>query len=133
MAMFSNEAPKAEKVERSIFPPRGRIGRVTYATRRAVALLACYFAGWLRAIAQGSGFQPLATCLICVVFAFMVVTSLKRLHDMGYSAWAVIILGGIFPLLALLPGEQGSNAYGNPPLKPFAGNANNIQRPPIAK
>jgi len=114
------ETTQAKYSERSIFLPHGRIGRVTYGVRWTAVMFGFYLAGTLNAETLGSGFESLPRYLAYLLFAFMVMTSIKRLHDMGYSAWAVIFLGPVVPLLLLLPGDAGSNAFGNPPPKsPF--------------
>ncbi len=50
------------------------------------------------------------------VFAFMIITGIKRAHDMGYSAWGVILLS-LLPILFLLPGAKQSNQYGPVPTR----------------
>lgn len=118
MAVISNGGPNAEKAQRSIVLPRGRIGRVAYGVRWAVILIAYPVLGPLQRATTGSDPNALVKCLFYVLFAFLVITSIKRLHDLGYGAVAVIFLGPIVPLLLFVPGERGPNAYDNPP-SPF--------------
>jgi|GEM_PF-1979985 uncharacterized membrane protein YhaH (DUF805 family) len=106
--------------ERSLFLPHGRIGRVAYGLRWAGVLAAYAVLGSVQHATIGSEPDALVKCLSYVLFAFLVITSIKRLHDMGYGAAAVIFLGPIVPLLIFAPGERGPNAYGSPPPKPFA-------------
>ncbi len=107
--------------ERSIFLPHGRIGRVAYAVRWAATLAAYAALGSVQHATIGSEPNALVKSLSFVLFAFLVITSIKRLHDLGYGAVAVIFLGPIVPLLLFAPGEPGPNTYGNPPPKPFSG------------
>jgi uncharacterized membrane protein YhaH (DUF805 family) len=108
--------------ERSIFLPHGRIGRVAYAVRWA-AILAAYAAmGSVQHATIGSEPNVLVKSLSFVLFTFLVITSIKRLHDLGYGGVAVIFLGPIVPLLLFAPGERGSNTYGDPSPTPFSGN-----------
>ena len=64
--------------------------------------------------------------LVSSVFALvllvpMITVSVRRLHDIGYSGWWLIIaaipyLGGIFTLIiGLMPSQVGENKYGWPP------------------
>ncbi|MBI1178446.1 DUF805 domain-containing protein [bacterium] len=120
MAENPNTQIELEKAgERSIFLPHGRIGRFAYGVRWAIILAACAFLGSVRHATTGSEPNALVKCASYVLFAFLVVNSIKRLHDMGYGAAAVIFLGPIIPLLLFAPGECGPNAYGHPPPKPF--------------
>lgn len=63
--------------------------------------------------------------LVFVVFSCM--TAAKRLHDVGWSAWLLLIalipaVGGFFSiLLMIIPGNAGSNRYGPPPPPNHAG------------
>lgn len=63
--------------------------------------------------------------LVFVVFSCM--TAAKRLHDVGWSAWLLLIalipaVGGFFSiLLMIIPGNVGSNRYGPPPPPNHAG------------
>lgn len=106
----------AQPSERSVFLPHGRIGRVSYAIRWAVTFASFAAVGMFqKQTTPESDLHLLATCLAYALFAFLVITSIKRIHDIGYGALAVIILGPIVPLLLFVPGEKGSNAYGLPP------------------
>jgi uncharacterized membrane protein YhaH (DUF805 family) len=111
---FSGQ-PSTQPPERSVFLPLGRIGRATYAARLGIVWAALVFLGMAQRQMGSSDFNTLAPYVTYLLVAFMVVTSIKRLHDMGYSSWAVIILGGLVPLLLFLPGTKGPNAYGVAP------------------
>ncbi len=113
------ETLSAQCSEPSIFLPYGRIGRVSYGFRWSAVLSGFCLVGWLDAVTVGSGLGALIRGSIYPLFAFMLITSIKRLHDIGYSAWAVILLGPIVPLLLLLPGEPNTNSYGDPPSTPI--------------
>jgi uncharacterized membrane protein YhaH (DUF805 family) len=122
MITTNTAQPTSMRSERNIFLPHGRIGRVAYGVRYAITVIAyVVFGSILKAVTDGSDLQTLMKGLAWILFAFIVVTSIKRLHDMGYGAAAVIFLGPIVPLLLFVPGEPGSNAYGNPPRKPSGG------------
>ncbi len=58
----------------------------------------------------------ISACVAYPVYAFMIITSIKRAHDMGYSAWGVIFLS-LLPILYLLPGEKQSNEHGPVPTR----------------
>jgi uncharacterized membrane protein YhaH (DUF805 family) len=114
-------AELAEPAERSIFLPHGRIGRVAYGIRWAATFAGYAILGSIQKMSYPeSDIRVLVICFSYVLFAFLIVTSIKRLHDLGYGALAVIILGPIVPLLLFAPGERGPNAYGNPPQQPFS-------------
>lgn len=117
--------------ERSIFLPHGRIERVVYGVRWTVVLAAYAALGSVQHATIGSEPNTLVKSLSLILFAFLVITSIKRLHDLGYGAVAVIFLGPIVPLLLFAPGERGSNAYGTPPPKPFAKSGHSTHHPPV--
>lgn len=107
--------------ERSIFLPHGRIGRAAYGLRMLLIFAGWFLVGSLQQAHSEGPYRLLANGLSCAVLAFFFVTSIKRLHDMGYGAASVIFLGPIILLLLFAPGECGSNVYGCPPAKPFGG------------
>lgn len=120
----STSAPlQSRSSERSIFLPHGRIGRVAYAVRWAATFAAYAALGSVQHATIGSEPNVLVKSLSFILFAFLVITSIKRLHDLGYGGVAVIFLGPIVPLLLFAPGERGPNTYGDPPPKPFNGTA----------
>ena len=49
-------------------------------------------------------------------WVLIIITAIKRGHDMGYSAWGVIILL-LLPFLLLLPGDTQPNQYGPVPTR----------------
>ena len=58
--------------------------------------------------------HPLWELFAYTLVAVAAITSIKRLHDLGYGAIAVVFLGPIVPLLLFMPGERNANAYGDP-------------------
>jgi uncharacterized membrane protein YhaH (DUF805 family) len=109
------EQPSKPPAERSIFLPYGRIGRAVYAVRLGLVWAAIALLGFVQRAVESRSFDMLTPYVTYLLFAFMVITSVKRLHDMGFSGWTVIILGTLVPLLLFLPGEPGLNTYGSPP------------------
>lgn len=113
-----------EVAELSIWGVEGRLGRMRFIAWSLVLMLAMAPAmlfGTL--IMQFSmmlgGFLLLVMALLVTVVAIQF--SIKRLHDIGWSGWLLLIsfvpvLGSIFQLLILvLPGSSSSNRYGAPP------------------
>lgn len=111
------------------FSPRGRIARREWWWRYAVVVCASvpstvvyvtYKDGPLADI------PPAALLLLIASFPFLFWTSfcvtVRRLHDLGRSAWwwlwlLVPVVGGpfVWMICGLFPGEDGPNAYGDPP------------------
>ena len=98
-------APANPIAEPNVFLPRGRIGVCSMLFRWMVCF--CLLAG------TGLLLQPTPES---PVWVFMIITGIKRAHDMGYSAWGVILLS-LLPILFLLPGAKQSNAYGPIPAR----------------
>ncbi len=114
-----------EYCELNLFGIEGRIGRVRYLgwsmglTLLALPVLGLVFAGAMMIS------QVLAIALMVIGWIALMVVSVgfgaKRLHDLGWSAWLLLLLlvpivGSVFPLLMLiLPGTPGANRYGSPP------------------
>lgn len=116
----------------ALFGLKGRIRRATYAL--GVALV---FSLWWVVMAQmfaapegSSRLNLWAAALGIVMFASaycIYALAHKRLHDLGYRgvyALLLVVLQFISPgygwmpyvVLALIPGEEGDNAYGPPPV-----------------
>ena len=113
------EQPSNPSAERSIFLPHGRIGRAVYAVRLALVWTAIALLGLVQRAVESRTFDMPTPYVTYLLFAFLIITSVKRLHDMGISGWTVIILGALVPLLLFLPGEPGLNTYGSPPSNLF--------------
>ena len=109
----------AEPAERNWFLPHGRIGRVAYGVRWLIVLGAYCLVAYVERSTTGGQPNGVTKALYWIPFLFLVITSIKRLHDIGYGALAVIFLGPIVPLLLFAPGQRGTNAYGVPPSPPF--------------
>jgi uncharacterized membrane protein YhaH (DUF805 family) len=88
---------------------------MAYGVRCAIVFIGYTALALIQHMATTSEPNIVLRCFTYGLFAFMVVTSIKRLHDIGYGAVAVIFLGPIIPLLLFAPGERRPNAYGDPP------------------
>lgn len=106
------------------FTTNGRIGRARYIAWSMGLMLAALL-GYGLAIGLMMATPILGGILIFVVLCAIGVVSVmiaaQRLHDIGWSAWLLLInlipvVGGIFSLLLLgLPGQKERNQYGPPP------------------
>lgn len=109
----------AEMKLSDFFTVDGRMPRRPYLIAYGIALaltLALAFA------MQQTGIQALGY-LRLIILAALIPSSVRRLHDLGYSGWLVI---GVFLIpcvsifLLVMPGEPGTNAYGPNPREPAA-------------
>ena len=99
-----------------MFLPRGRIGICSMLFRWIVCFCILAGTGLLLQQAPESSRYLISACVGYPVYAFMIITGIKRAHDMGYSAWGVILLS-LLPILFLLPGAKQSNEYGPIPAR----------------
>jgi hypothetical protein len=102
--------------EANLFLPRGRIGICSMLFRWIVCFCLLAVTGLLTRQMPDDLRQAVSVCIAYPVKAFTVITGIKRAHDMGYSAWGVILLA-ILPILFLLPGAKQSNQYGTVPTR----------------
>ncbi|MBR5673488.1 MAG: DUF805 domain-containing protein [Muribaculaceae bacterium] len=101
--------------------PRGRIGRIQYLVTTLVAIVFCvvlYFI--ISALVGPSAFQNnaeliLLFCLIPTV-ALIILAGIKRCHDFGED-WQFAMTGFIH--MYCKDGDEGVNAFGTEPLKPY--------------
>ena len=101
--------------ERSFFIPHGRINRKAF-TIRYLLLVAIFFGvGAIQSSAAETNFAEASLYLSYSIYYLLIVTFVKRLHDVGYSGWMAIILGFLAPLFMFLGGEKKDNAYGAVP------------------
>jgi uncharacterized membrane protein YhaH (DUF805 family) len=102
--------------ERHILLPHGRIGVLSMLFRWFLWYMLMLGTGLLlQSIPEPSRY--LVSAIISYpAFALLIVTAIKRGHDMGYSAWGVIILA-LLPILLLLPGDKQPNKYGPVPTR----------------
>lgn len=118
------DATQGDYAELKVFSVDGRIGRMRYLAWSMVLLFASIPAlGISVLLTQAS--QALGTVLIigcCIALAFvMIVITAKRLHDLGWSAWLMLlnlvpVVNTIFSILILvMPGHPQANLYGPPP------------------
>lgn len=109
-------APANPIAEPNVFLPRGRIGVCSMLFRWMVCLCLLAGTGLLLQPTPESSSDLLFACVLYPVWVFMIITGIKRAHDMGYSAWGVILLS-LLPILFLLPGAKQSNAHGPIPAR----------------
>ena len=61
---------------------------------------------------------PFGVLITTVVFCLIVLT-IYRLHDLGFSGWWTLLLitflSPLFVLLCIIPGTKGANKYGKEP------------------
>lgn len=105
-----------------------RINRQTFVVLNIVLALGVIFMTLLDgAVARRTGaaaklFQAVAAIFLIGSLLYSVVTqiflAMKRLHDIGWSSWLVLLYLLFSPfavVLALLPGQRLSNRYGQSP------------------
>lgn len=126
------------------FTTKGRIGRVQYLVTVLIAValfyLICFYTGMLVGATVGaSAISSNTTLIITICFipaaALIIIAGIKRCHDSsaawGYALMPIILLFvvGLIPLiiglaafffLLIQKGDEGLNAYGTEPLKPYA-------------
>jgi uncharacterized membrane protein YhaH (DUF805 family) len=98
---------------KELFSFKGRMRRKHYLVVYCTALVLMAIIGLLQR-ATGMSLPVLAFLVVAAVIP----SSVRRLHDIGYSGWLVIgvIAVPIASLILLLAaGEPGSNAYGSNP------------------
>ena len=125
------DAPKAELVENSeatpdnIFSIEGRIGVLRYNTRVLQGFLMMVIGIGVPVFFHYSGFATVAimttvlgSMAVLSALAIMILSAIKRLHDLDYSGWfsllaAIPIIGIIWSLYyALKPGSDEVNRFG---------------------
>jgi hypothetical protein len=111
LAQATAPSPVAEP---NVFLPRGRIGVCSMVFRWTVCFGLLAAAGFLLRQAPEGSRHLISACVSYIIWAFMIITGIKRAHDMGYSAWGVLFLS-VLPFLYLLPGEKTANKYGAVP------------------
>ena len=95
---------------KEVFAFKGRMRRKNYLVVYFSALALIVVIGLLE---RATGMRLYV--LTFIVVAAVVPSSIRRLHDIGYSGWlviGVIAIPFISLLLLVAPGEPGSNAYG---------------------
>ncbi len=109
-------ATSPSPAERHILLPYGRIGVLSMLFRWFLWFLLMLVTGLLLPSFPESSRWLISALISYPAFALLLVTAIKRGHDMGYSAWGVIILV-VFPPLLLLPGQKQPNEYGPIPTR----------------
>ncbi len=106
-----------------IFAWRGRIGRLRFL---AYSTLAYLIAGVLGAVAgiivsmthAGSPDVVIAIVVYPIAFALVLMVTIQRSHDMGYSGWSALL--ALIPIVGLIwvfkAGKPSANRYGAPPV-----------------
>ncbi len=110
--------------ELNIWGIDGRLGRMRYIAWSMVFMFAMLPV--MLVCALGFKMSPWLGGLLAIAAAIGAIIvgvqiSVKRLHDLGWSGWLLLItliplVGSIFQILIfVMPGSQGSNLYGPPP------------------
>ncbi len=119
---------EGEFQEMKIWSWRGRLGRLRFLAYGAVAYLLLLVLSVAIAFSAGtigseSLFGALFWLLLIPYAVFVVLITIRRSHDMGWSGWMSLL--ALVPLLGLLwifkAGSAGANAYGPPPPPNTAG------------
>src|SRR5438034_7410941 len=89
--------PASEYQPVKIFSWRGRIGRLRYLAYSALGYFAMFVAAMVLGIVAAVSAQPAFVALIPLLvtvpyFAFLVMLSVQRSHDMGWSGWSTLLL-----------------------------------------
>lgn len=110
--------------ELNIWGIEGRIGRMRYIAWSMVFMFALFPALLIGALAIKASVLLGGLVMTVIGIAAIIVgiqISVKRLHDIGWSGWLLLItlipfVGSIFQLLIfVMPGSQGSNRFGAAP------------------
>lgn len=110
--------------ELNIWGIEGRIGRMRYIAWSMVFMFALFPALLIGALAIKASVLLGGLIMTVIGIAAIIVgiqISVKRLHDVGWSGWLLLItlipfVGSIFQLLIfVMPGSQGSNRFGAAP------------------
>ena len=103
---------EAKQHERSFLLPHGRINRKSFTIRYLLLVAVFIGIGAIQSSAVKTNFEEISIYLSYPIYYLIIVTFVKRLHDVGYSGWMAIILGFLAPLFMFLGGENKDNAYG---------------------
>lgn len=110
--------------ELNIWGVNGRIGRMRYVAWSMVYSLAILPVALICALAFNISTWLGGLLAVVALIGAMIVgvqISVKRLHDIGWSGWLLLIalvplVGSIFQIITfVMPGTKGSNLYGPPP------------------
>jgi len=105
-----------------LFSAKGRIGRLRYLSYNLGGYLLMVAAAFvLGFVAAAAGFAKAAGVMgvlaVIPYFIFIVLLTIQRSHDMGWSGWTCIL--AFIPLVGLVwlfnPGTKGGNRFGGPP------------------
>src|SRR5690554_4256564 len=110
--------------ELNIWGVNGRIGRMRYVAWSMVYSLAILPVALICALAFNistwlGGLLAVVALIGAIIVGVQI--SVKRLHDIGWSGWLLLIalvplVGSIFQIITfVMPGTKGSNLYGPPP------------------
>ncbi len=92
------------------FSVKGRMRRKHYVAIYLAYLGAVVVIGMLQtALEVQLGF------LMCFAIAALIPPSVRRLHDVGYSGWVLVIPPLAVLVMLFAPGERGANVYGTNP------------------
>lgn len=102
---------------KTIFKAKGRINRGQYLAvilfladailLDALFYMAFYFIDPITEI-------PIPGIIALFIIFLLIPSTIKRVHDMNFSSWLVLLYLPFFPILLLLPGDAEENKYGAP-------------------
>jgi uncharacterized membrane protein YhaH (DUF805 family) len=92
------------------FSVKGRMRRKHYIPIYLAFLGVVVFIGMLQAVLEVQ-----LGILMYFAVAALIPPSVRRLHDIGYSGWLLLILPLAVLVMLAAPGEQGANVYGTNP------------------
>jgi uncharacterized membrane protein YhaH (DUF805 family) len=105
-----------------LFSAKGRVGRLRYLAYNLGAYLFLVVGGMVLGFIAGSLGSTTAAGVLGILaaipyFIFIVLLTIQRSHDMGWTGWTVFL--AFIPLVGLVwllnPGTQGGNRFGAPP------------------
>lgn len=100
---------------KTIFKAKGRINRGQYLTV-ILFLVDAFFVDVLlyTIFYYPSTNIPIPTLIALFILVLLIISTIKRLHDIDISAWLVLLYLLFFPILLLIPGDAEENKHGVP-------------------
>ncbi|WP_411886284.1 DUF805 domain-containing protein [Polaromonas sp. YR568] len=105
-----------------LFSAKGRVGRLRYLAYNLGAYLFLVVGGMVLGLIAGALGSATAAGVLGILvavpyFIFLVLLTIQRSHDMGWTGWTAIL--ALIPFVGLIwllnPGTKGGNRFGAPP------------------